>query len=65
MDHCKKESTTATQGESVVGIHLQHAGSVQNLLLFFEALQQQPHFPQHPAAPSERVLNQICFLLKT
>lgn len=55
MDHCKKESTTATQGESVVGIHLQHAGSVQNLLLFLEALQQQPHFPQHPAAPSERV----------
>lgn len=38
MDRCEKESTTATQGESVVGIHLQHAGSVQNLLLFLEAL---------------------------
>lgn len=55
MDHCKKESTTATQGECVVDIHLQHAGSVQNLLLFLEALRQQPRFPQHPAAPSERV----------
>lgn len=38
MDRCEKESTTATQEESVVGIHLQHAGSVQNLLLFLEAL---------------------------